>query len=178
MESTAVLLRLARVAEAAGAVENALKGFEVDCDAWLVTCCEKKKPETLCRVFPTKRKPNGHRKITLTLAADVLLEVLNLCEGRVLATGTEQIAQAIESNAAVATLVEEGERLLVVCGSLGVEVRRHDVRIEVCDRVELELGREERIVAGGKSRHKSFRFGFVVVRARRRGSERIVWAGA
>lgn len=51
----------------------------------------------------------------LTIATNALLEVLNLREGRVLAAGTQQIAEGISRATAVAALVEQGKRLLVVC---------------------------------------------------------------
>lgn len=51
----------------------------------------------------------------LTVASDALLEVLDLRKSRVLAAGTQQVAEALESNAAIAPLVEQGESLLVVC---------------------------------------------------------------
>jgi hypothetical protein len=51
----------------------------------------------------------------LTVAAHLGLEVLDLCESRVLAACSEEIAQVAESDTAVAALVEEGEGLLEVC---------------------------------------------------------------
>jgi hypothetical protein len=51
----------------------------------------------------------------LTVAAHLGLEVLDLCESRVLAACSEEIAQVAECDTAVAALVEEGEGLLEVC---------------------------------------------------------------
>ena len=50
----------------------------------------------------------------LTVAAHLALEVLDLCEGRVLAACSEEVAQVGECDTAVAALVEEGEGLLEV----------------------------------------------------------------
>ncbi len=62
----------------------------------------------------------------LTFSADILLEVLDLGQGRVLAASAQKVAEAVNSDTTVATLVEEGEGLLVVGGSLRfVIVRRH-----------------------------------------------------
>ena len=50
----------------------------------------------------------------LTVAAHLALEVLDLCEGGVLAACSEEVAQVGECDTAVAALVEEGEGLLEV----------------------------------------------------------------
>jgi hypothetical protein len=55
---------------------------------------------------------------------------LDLSEGRVLATGAQQIAQALGGDSAIATLVEQGERLLVICGGLRVELVRSHLEAE------------------------------------------------
>src|SRR3569833_2210921 len=89
---------------------------------------------------------------TLTVAADVLLEVADLVQRRVLAAGAEQIAEAVESDAAVASLVEQGEGLLVVGRCLGVVlVRSHGFVCisglrDVCDvgeEADIEIARGE-----------------------------------
>ncbi len=62
----------------------------------------------------------------LTFAADALLQIANLGEGRVLPAGAEEIAELVEDDAADAASVEERERLLVVGGRLrATEVRSH-----------------------------------------------------
>jgi hypothetical protein len=67
------------------------------------------------------------QRSVLTFAANVLLEVLDLGEGRVLAAGTEKITEAVNSDTAVSALVEQGKSLLVVGRSLRIKlVRRHD----------------------------------------------------
>lgn len=63
----------------------------------------------------------------LTVAANILLEILDLGEGWVLAASAKQITEAVECDTAVATLVEQGKSLLVVGRSLSVKVvRSHD----------------------------------------------------
>jgi hypothetical protein len=55
------------------------------------------------------------RTCILTVAAHLSLKILDLCESRVLAACSEEIAQVAERDTAVAALVEEGEGLLEVC---------------------------------------------------------------
>lgn len=65
---------------------------------------------------------------SLTITVDVLLEVLDFREGRVLAASAEKIAQALESDTAVTALVKQGKSLLVVGRSLRFKcVRIHDL---------------------------------------------------
>ena len=64
--------------------------------------------------------------MALTVSADALLEVSDLGQRRVLAARAEQIAEAVERDAAVAALVKERKCLFVVCGRLRVVlVGRH-----------------------------------------------------
>jgi hypothetical protein len=110
LEAAAVFLRLAGIAEAAGAVQNTLECLEVDCVA-------KVSYALLNRITGS----------VLTFTTDILLEVLDLSEGRVLTAGAQQITEAVNSDTAVSALVEQGESLLVVGRSLRIElVRRHD----------------------------------------------------
>lgn len=53
--------------------------------------------------------------LELTVAANALLEVADLGEGRVLAACAQEVAQGVDLDTAVAALVEESECLLVVC---------------------------------------------------------------
>lgn len=110
METAAVFLRLARVAETAGAVQNTLECLKVDCIASVSYAL-------LNRIAGSK----------LTFTTDILLEVLDLSEGGVLAAGAQQITKAVNSDTAISALVEQSESLLVVGRSLRIElVRRHD----------------------------------------------------
>lgn len=63
----------------------------------------------------------AHRYSILTVAAHLALEVLDLSEGRVLATGAQEVAQVGQGDTTVAALVEEGEGLLEV-GALSLLV--------------------------------------------------------
>lgn len=64
----------------------------------------------------------------LTVTAHTLLQIPYLGHGWVLATGAQEIAEAIEHDTSSAALVEEREGLLVVGRSLRVvRVRRHFV---------------------------------------------------
>lgn len=122
LESAAVLLGDAGVAEAAWPVQDALEGLEVDCQS---------------KSAPYPLPPQTH-VVKLTLAADILLEVLDLGERGVLAAGAKEVAQIGEDDATVAALVVQGESLLVVGRRLGVElVRRHDCQISSALRVVL-----------------------------------------
>jgi hypothetical protein len=110
LESAAVFLRLAGIAEAARAVQNTLECLEIDCIA-KVSCA------LLSRIAES----------VLTFTTDILLEVLDLSEGRVLTASAQQITEAVNSDTAVSALVEQSESLLVVGRSLRIElVRRHD----------------------------------------------------
>jgi hypothetical protein len=63
----------------------------------------------------------------LTISSDTLLKVLDLRKRGVLAAGTEEVTEAVNSNTAVTALVEQGESLLVVGRSLiFLVVRSHD----------------------------------------------------
>jgi len=112
LEAAAVFIGLAGIAEATWPVENALEGLEVDCKIlWLDSdaryCCRGRMP-------------------SLTISANVLLQVVNLRQRGVLAASAEQVSQAVEGDTAVAALVEERKGLLVVGRSLCVErVRCH-----------------------------------------------------
>ncbi|KAI6757561.1 hypothetical protein HG531_003386 [Fusarium graminearum] len=111
LETAAVFLRLARVAETAGAVEDALECLEVDC---------------IGNVSSNSDLYRRSRSL-LTFATNVLLEVLNLGKSRVLATGAQKITEAVNSDTAVSALVEQGKSLLVVGRSLRFKlVVRHD----------------------------------------------------
>lgn len=112
LEATAVFLGLAGIAEAAGAVQDALEGLEIDCAT----------AKSAAALHPNNS--SGIAGGLLTVTSDILLEVLDLGEGGVLAAGAEQVAEAFEGDTAVATLVEQGESLLVVGRSLGVNVVR------------------------------------------------------
>jgi hypothetical protein len=103
LETSAVLFGLAGVAEAAGAVEDALEVVEVD---WIVA-------RSVCVVLRAFSQRPGES--ILTVAAHLSLEVLDLRERRVLATCSEEITKVAERDTAVAALVEEGEGLLEVC---------------------------------------------------------------
>jgi hypothetical protein len=104
LESAAVLFRLAGVAEATGAVEDALEVVEVDWKAARSVC-----------VFARRLFNAGKGRYSLTVAAHLSLEVLDLCQSRVLAACSEEVAQVAECDTTVAALVEEGEGLLEVC---------------------------------------------------------------
>ena len=106
METAAVLFRLAGVAEAAGAVEDALEVVEVD---WKVA----RSVMSLLRAAISSLAKG--RVFILTVAAHLSLEVLDLCQSGVLTACSEEIAQVAECDTAVAALVEEGEGLLEVC---------------------------------------------------------------
>lgn len=57
-------------------------------------------------------------KSSLTVTAHALFQLLDLSQGRVLAAGTQKVAELVEGNTAGAADVEEGESLLVVGRSL------------------------------------------------------------
>ena len=76
LETTAVLLGVAGVAEAAWSVENALEGLEVDC--W------EKRGTLSVSVLRSKVAANGCSG-SLTVTTNVLLKVADLGESRVLA---------------------------------------------------------------------------------------------
>lgn len=65
----------------------------------------------------------------LTVASHVLLQVADLRQGRVLTASAQQVAEAVERNASVTALIEQRKRLLVVGGSLRVEVVRSHVYV-------------------------------------------------
>lgn len=71
---------------------------------WL---CARKRPSK-------QRVAGGQLEPRLTVTADALLQVLDLGHGRVLAAGAQEVAEIVESNTAVAALVEQRESLLVV----------------------------------------------------------------
>ena len=99
LETAAVLFRLAGVAESTRAVEHALEAVEVDC------CVAKSALLHLVAIYVCG---------SLTVSANLALEVLDLCEGGVLAACSEKVAQVGEGDTAVTALVEEGEGLLEV----------------------------------------------------------------
>jgi len=67
-----------------------------------------------------------------TLAANVLLKVADLREGGILTAGAEEITKAVDGDTTSASLVEQGEGLLVVGRSLRIElVRRHLARQKI-----------------------------------------------
>jgi hypothetical protein len=66
----------------------------------------------------------GSTRAELTVTTDILLQIRQLGQGRVLSAGPEKVAEAIERDATVAALVEQAESLLVVGRSL-IVVRRH-----------------------------------------------------
>ena len=57
-----------------------------------------------------------------TITTHSLLEFGDLSKGRVLSTGAQQVTQGVESDATVATLIEEREGFFVVCRGLVVVV--------------------------------------------------------
>lgn len=61
---------------------------------------------------------HGYKMVLLTVTTNILLQVADLCQGRILTTGPEQVAQAVELDTTVAALVEQRESLLVVGRSL------------------------------------------------------------
>lgn len=65
------------------------------------------------RDHPGKQRWLG-RGARLTVTADALLQVLDLGHGGVLATGAQEVAEVVESDTAIAALVEQRESLLVV----------------------------------------------------------------
>jgi len=60
-----------------------------------------------------------------TITGDIFFEIPDLGERRILPAGAEEIAQTVQGDTAVASLVEQAESLLVVGRSLVVLVR-HD----------------------------------------------------
>lgn len=63
-------------------------------------------------------KGNGCDGCRLTVTTHVLLEIADLRERRVLSAGAQEVAEALQGDTAVAALVEQRERLLVVGRSL------------------------------------------------------------
>lgn len=134
LEAAAVLLGLAGIAEATGAVQDALEALEVDYveksvnfkRSYLACCgCSWSRPSQCTR--DAKLGCSISLSPALTFASDALLKVLDLGNGRVLAAGAEKITQGVGGAAAVAALVEQGESLLVVGGRLRIKlVRSHD----------------------------------------------------
>lgn len=61
---------------------------------------------------------------TLTFAANILFEVTDLAQSRILSAGAQQITETVKGDAAVAAFIEQGKCLLVVRGSLSVKVVR------------------------------------------------------
>jgi len=108
LESATVLLRLAGIAEAVRTVEDAGEGVVVD---WIQSAYSR--PRFECR---------RARSLQLTITAHLPLQLLDLCQRRVLPTRPQQVAQVVQRDAAVAALVEEGEGLLEV-GALRLCVR-------------------------------------------------------
>lgn len=104
METAAVLFGLAGVAEATGTIEDALEVVKVDWIAGL----------SVCAIFWCAFSHLARTDL-LTVAAHLSLEVLDLCQGGVLAACSQEVAQVAECDTAVAALVEEGEGLLEVC---------------------------------------------------------------
>lgn len=58
-----------------------------------------------------------------TITANILLQLSDLSQRRVLSARSKQISQALESDALVAALVEERERFFVVGGGLRFVIR-------------------------------------------------------
>ena len=78
----------------------------------------------------THRRLPGNKVSLLTVPADILLEVTDLRKGGILSASAQEITEAVERNAAVSTLVEERECLLVVGRSLSVVlVRSHCIAL-------------------------------------------------
>lgn len=143
LEATAVLLGLAGVAEAAGAVEHAGEGVEVDCcvallvDARLISSFALKAIAYVSGAW-------GRHTITSYLA----LKVADLGLGRVLAAGAQQVAEGVKLHAPGAALVEEGEGLLEV-GALCLVVAHRAVSPSVSLSLEDALWSLSRGVGGG-----------------------------
>ena len=103
LETAAVLLRLAGVAEAVWTVQDAGEGVVVD---WALVV--SKIPACLISTA-------FGGLVSLTVSAHLSLKLLDLRQRRVLSTRSQEVAQVVQRDAAVAALVEEGEGLLEVC---------------------------------------------------------------
>ena len=118
LEAAAVFLRLAGVAEAARAVEDAREGVKVD---------YPNMPELVAESVWAGRVGGGW--VLLTVRADLLLEIADFRQCGILSTCAQEVAEGVEGDAAVAAFVEEGEGFLEV-GRLRLFFR-HRVRIAV-----------------------------------------------
>ncbi len=85
LESAAIFLRLARVAEAAGAVQDALERLKVN--------CAKRLALSQCRQIKggCSSGTAASGKV-LTVATHALLQVLNLSQSGILAAGSQEVA--------------------------------------------------------------------------------------
>lgn len=117
LKATAIFLGLARVAESARSVQDALERLEVDCGGRMSA--------SLRITSSGPSLAQGAAVKAPTFASKALFQLLDLGQRGVLAAGSQQIAERVDGAAAVAALVEQGKCLLVVGRGLGVVIRSH-----------------------------------------------------
>lgn len=62
------------------------------------------------------------RIVNHTVSAHACLELVNLCQCRVLPAGSKEVTERLERDTAVAAFIEEGEGFFVICRRLGNEI--------------------------------------------------------